>query len=95
MRQLAAMFYRAFPDLRVEVGHLLAEGDLVADHVTVSGTHQEEFMGVAATGKRVTFTGTNINRIADGKIAEHWGNFDNLGMMQQLGAISPPGQPSG
>ena len=94
VRQLAAMFYRAFPDLRVEVGHLVAEGDLVADHVTVSGTHQGEFMGVPATGKRVAFTGTNINRIANGKIAEHWGNSDQLALMQQLGLIPASGQTS-
>jgi predicted ester cyclase len=60
--------------------------------VNVGGTHQGEFMGIDPTGNRVTITGVDILRIADGKIVEHWGKFDDLSMMQQLGVISEPEQ---
>ena len=90
-RRLAAMFHGAFPDLRVEVEQLVAEGDRVADRVVVTGTQQGEFIGIPPTGKRITLTSTNINRLAGGKIAEHWGDPDNLGLLQQLGAIPTPG----
>ena len=49
-------------------------------------------MGVAPTGNRIEVTGTDIMRCEGGKIAEHWGNFDDLGMMQQLGVIPEQGQ---
>src|SRR5919202_5120284 len=90
-RQLAAGFGQAFPDLQVTVEHLIAEGDLVASRVTVTGTHQGTLMGMPATGRRVTFTSTNISRVANGKLVEHWGNSDQLGLLQQLGAIPTPG----
>ena len=51
------------------------------------GTHNGEFFGVPATGKPVKISGINIMRIADGKIAEHWVQYDIMGMMQQIGAI--------
>ena len=90
-RQLAAGFGRAFPDLQVTVEHLVAEGELVAGRVTVTGTHRGPLLGMPATGRRVTFTSTNISRVANGKLVEHWGNSDQLGLMQQLGAIPTPG----
>jgi predicted ester cyclase len=59
---------------------------------TMSGTHQGELMGIAATGKRMTVTGFDLFRIAGGKIVEMWQDADQLGMLQQLGAIPAPGQ---
>ena len=55
--------------------------------MTSTGTHSGDFMGIPATGKRVTFTETHIVRIANGKAVEHWGNQDDMTMMQQLGVI--------
>ncbi len=55
------------------------------------GTHQGELMGVPATGKQVITSGISILRVANGKIAEQWDNFDNLGMLQQLGALPAMG----
>jgi predicted ester cyclase len=60
--------------------------------ITLRGTHQGEFMGIPPTGRQVTFTGIHISRVAGGKIAEEWGQFDALGMMQQLGVIPAPEQ---
>ena len=91
-RRHVAMFKQAFPDLRVEVEHLVAEGDMVADRVVVRGTHQGELMGIPATGKQVVLTSTNINHLAGGQIVEHWGDADNLGLLQQLGVVPAPEQ---
>jgi predicted ester cyclase len=71
---------------------MIAEGDKVVTRFTMRGTHQGEFMGIAPTGRRVEMTGIDIIRFSDGKMVEHWGNTDDLGMMQQLGVIPEPGQ---
>jgi steroid delta-isomerase-like uncharacterized protein len=79
--------HAAFPDVHMDVEDMIAEGDKVVAQVSVSGTHQGEFVGIAPTGNRVTITGIDILRITDGKVVEHWGRFDDLGMMQQLGVM--------
>ena len=82
----------SFPDGHVTTDDLIAEGDRVVERFTFSGTHQAPFMGVPATGKRVTVTGMSVFRIADGKIAEHWGENDAMGLLMQLGVLPGPGQ---
>lgn len=78
----------AFPDLALKTaGPALADGNLEAVHVTLTGTHQGDFAGVPATGKPVEFSGIDIIRVEDGKVAEHWGSTDTLGLMQQIGAV--------
>jgi steroid delta-isomerase-like uncharacterized protein len=95
LKQFLSSIHTAFPDLHVNVEDMVAEGDKVAARLRVRGTHQGEFTGIAPTGNQVTLTGIDIVRIAEGKVVEHWGNFDNLGMMRQLGAIPESGdQPS-
>jgi steroid delta-isomerase-like uncharacterized protein len=89
-KQVFSSFHTAFPDLQVNVEDMIAEGDKVVARLTVRSTHQGEFMGIAPTGNQVTFTGIDIVRIAAGKIVERWGNFDDLGMMQQLGVMEQP-----
>lgn len=84
------MFVTAFPDAQITVDAELGEGNVVTSRWTLSGTHRGEFMGVPATGRQVAVTGIDISRVVDGKIAEHWAQFDGLGAMQQLGAI--PGE---
>ncbi len=83
----------AFPDLRMTVEDQVAEGDKVVTRWSARGTHRGDLQGIAPTGKKVTVTGINIDRIAGGKIAEEWEIFDLMGMMQQLGVIPAPGQP--
>ena len=87
-KQAAADYREAFPDLQVTIEELIAEGDKVAARVRFRGTHQGELEGIAPTGRRVESTGIVISRIEGGKIAEDWANFDDLGLMRQLGAIS-------
>jgi steroid delta-isomerase-like uncharacterized protein len=78
----------AFPDIRVKsIEASLADGNLEACHVILTGTNSGEMAGMPATGKSVEFGTTDIIRVEDGKVAEHWGTTDNLGIMQQLGAI--------
>jgi predicted ester cyclase len=57
---------------------------------TGRGTHSGELMGVPPTGKQVTVTGIDIYRVAGGKLVERWGEFDQMGMMQQLGVVPAP-----
>jgi steroid delta-isomerase-like uncharacterized protein len=91
MKQVLPMFRGAFPDMRLTEEDMIAEGDKVVDHVTVRGTHQGELMGIPPSGNQVEFMETHISRITDGKIVERWGQWDALGMMQQVGAVPAPG----
>ena len=91
VKQLTAMFRRAFPDSYFTVEDMIAEGDKVATRKTFHGTHRGEFMGIPPTGQRVSIGLIDIVRIVDGRVVEHWSMGDNLGMMQQLGVIPQPG----
>ncbi len=76
-RQFATEVHTAFPDTRIEVEDMIAEEDKVTARVTMSGTHQREFQGIAPTGNRVQVRAIDIFRIMNGKIVEHWGHGDN------------------
>ena len=80
----------AFPDGHTTVEDVIAEGDKVAYRWSFRGSHQGELMGIPPTGKEVTITGITVDRISGGKIEEEWNNFDQLGVLRQLGAV--PGQ---
>lgn len=92
IRVYASIFQSAFPDMTMAVEQQIAEGDKVVTRWIAQGTHKSELMGIPATGKQVTVTGTVIYRIAGGMIVESWEEFDQMGMMQQLGVIPVPGQ---
>jgi steroid delta-isomerase-like uncharacterized protein len=80
----------AFPDLKITIDFSVAEGDLVAQHGTATGTMKGEFAGMPPSGKTATWAGIHIQRIKDGKIVEHWAVEDQLGMLQQLGFAPTP-----
>jgi predicted ester cyclase len=88
--QFTASFVEAFPDLRLTVEDIFCGGDMVAARVALRGTHRSEFQGIPPTGKEVAFSSIEIDRMVDGKVAEHWFEMDLLGLMQQLGAIREP-----
>jgi steroid delta-isomerase-like uncharacterized protein len=89
--QMFRAYRAAFPDLRMEAEDVLVDGDKVVARVRATGTHQGEFMGMPATGNSVDVQLIDIMRFGeDGLAHEHWGVFDALGMMQQLGAIEAP-----
>jgi len=87
-KQFVAMFRTAFSDLRFTIEDMISEGDKVATRWTGSGTHKGELMGIPPTGIQVTWTGISIGRTADDKAVEAWINWDNLGLLQQLGVVS-------
>jgi steroid delta-isomerase-like uncharacterized protein len=91
VKQFFQMYRAAFPDLRMEAQDVIASGDKVVVRVRATGTHQGEFMGMPATGKSFDVELIDIVRFGDDGLAhEHWGIFDALKMMQQLGAIPEP-----
>ena len=83
-KQLFAMLRGAFPDLHVTIEDQIAEGDKVAVRTTFAGTQRGDFMGIPPTGRRVRYAVVDFFRIADGRVAEHWGLSDMAGLMQQL-----------
>ncbi len=85
---VVSMYRTAFPDLRVPIEDLIAEGDRVVTRWTARGTHQGELMGIAPTGNQATVTGIIVDRISGGKIEEEWVDYDTLHLMQQIGAAS-------
>jgi len=88
------MYIAAFPDLRMDAEDVLTSGDKVVARSRATGTHQGEFMGIPATGKAVDVQLIDIIRFGDDGLAyEHWGVFDTMTMMQQLGAV-PEGPPA-
>jgi len=93
-KQIVTILRSAFPDLSWEYEAPIAESDKVAVRVIMHGTHQGEFFGFPPTGKHVTVSGIHILRIANGKLVEHWGDNDDLGLLQQLGVVPVPGQAS-
>jgi steroid delta-isomerase-like uncharacterized protein len=93
VKQFFTMYIAAFPDLHMERQDVVASGDKVVARVKCTGTNTGDFMGMPATGKSVEVEAIDIIRFSDDGLAhEHWGLFDALGMMQQLGAIpeAPP-----
>jgi steroid delta-isomerase-like uncharacterized protein len=83
---LAAM-KQSFPDARFTIKDMVGEGDKLADRYTITGTYQRPFLGIPATGRKIQLTGITIVRISGGKIADRWAVTDQLGLLQQLGAL--------
>jgi steroid delta-isomerase-like uncharacterized protein len=83
-------FRGAFPDVRVQMDEMIAEGDRVAYRFTATGTHRGGDLGFAATGRPVRFLGMGSVRIAHGRIVEGWNVLDQLGMLTQLGVVAAP-----
>jgi predicted ester cyclase len=90
IKLLAKTLRSAFPDLKITIDFSVAEGDLVVQHGTATGTMKGEFAGMPPSGKTATWAGIHIGRIKDGKIVEHWAVEDQLSMLQQLGFMPTP-----
>jgi steroid delta-isomerase-like uncharacterized protein len=89
-KQFLVALRRAFPDFQIKIEDQIAEGDKVVTLWTARATHQAEFMGIPPTGRRVVMSGIDIDRLVNGKLVECWTKSDDLGLLQQLGAISAP-----
>lgn len=93
-KRLTSLVKSIAPDQHWEIEDMIAEGDKVVVRCTWSGTQQGPYLLASATGKPFAVRHIHIFRLADGKVAEHWAVRDDLGMLQQLGAIPIPGQAS-
>lgn len=89
LRQGIMNLHHAFPDLHYMVEDLLEDNDRVVIRYKGKGTHCGAFRGIPPTGKNMTYTGILICRFKNGRLVEHWAVSDVLGMLQQLGVISP------
>ena len=78
---------RTYPDLTLTIEQQIAEGEYVATCITARGTHQGEWLGIKPTGKLVTYTGVNIDRVVNGRIAEHGGAANLLAPLLEIGGV--------
>jgi predicted ester cyclase len=85
LKAAVTLFRSAFPDLQYSIDDDMAEGDLVMTRFSARGTHLGPFLGAAPTGKEISYTGIDVNRVAGGRIVESWVQYDALGLLQQLG----------
>jgi predicted ester cyclase len=86
-RQKVAGFKAIFPDLEEDLQDIIARGDTVATRWVVTGSQQQEFMGIRASGQPIRVEGMNSYRLKDGRVTDMWTQFDGVALMQQLGAI--------
>jgi predicted ester cyclase len=86
-RQVVGQFRSAFPDLRITLHDVIAEGDKVCTRGRFTGTHDGDFMGIGATGKEVDVKYIDLWRLEEGEAVENWVQLDMLGLLQQLGVV--------
>jgi steroid delta-isomerase-like uncharacterized protein len=91
-KKRVALYRNAFPDIRLTIEDLTAEGETVVARWSCHGTHKGEFNGIAPTGKQIHMTGISIARFTNGKMTEGFVNWDALGLMQQLGVVPELGK---
>jgi len=74
-----------FPDFTLRMHEVIAEDEWVAVRVTGEGTHLGEWLGIEPSGRRIQLRGLNLDRVVNGRIVEHWGEADTVGMLLQMG----------
>ncbi|QUD90284.1 ester cyclase [Phenylobacterium montanum] len=90
-KRVLGVFIEAFPDLHLSIKFMISDGERLAVYLKTSGTHLGPFMGAPATGKRFEASGVDIFAFnAEGLVSQHWGAFDTLGVMLQLGLFPGP-----
>ena len=94
-RQTIELYRSAFPDLTFTIDEIFSDGDMVCTRWSSTATHDGELMGIAATGNQTTVTGISIDKVVDGKVAESWVQWDNMGLLQQIGAFEAAGAAAG
>lgn len=87
-KQFVSLFLSAFPDIHFTIEDEISEAEKVVIRWTVTGTHAGDLPDLPATQKKISLSGISIARFIEGKGVESWNNWDGLGMMQQLGAVS-------
>ncbi len=92
LKSSAMALKAAFPDLYYSIDDSLESGDRIVHRLTARGTMKGSFMGIPATNKQATWTEIHIGRVVNGRLTEHWGLVDQLGMLVQLGIVPAPGR---
>ncbi len=92
-KKRATLYRTAFPDLRLTIEDIIAEGETVMARWSCRGTHKGDLSGIAPTGKQFTISGVSIARFAGNKMVEGWINWDALGLMRQLGVVPETAKP--
>lgn len=82
----------AFPDIRIDVEDTVAEGEMVCVRLVLQGTHTGNGLGVPPTGRKVRVTGLVMARMLEGQMVEAWNNWDQLGLLRQIGAMPGVGR---
>lgn len=88
-KQIIQVYRAAFPDLTFTIEECFSDRDLVCTRWSTVATHEGDLMGISATGRSITGSGMTIDKIKDGKVVESWNQWDNAGLMQQLGVGEP------
>jgi len=91
-KKRVTLYRTAFPELRLTVEAVIAEGESVVARWSCRGAHRGDLSGIAPTGKQFVISGVTVVRFTDGKIVEGWINWDALGLMQQLGVVPELGK---
>jgi steroid delta-isomerase-like uncharacterized protein len=94
VRQLVGEWRIGVPDMELEIHSQHAEGSRCTTRFTGRGTHLGPWLGLPASGKEITLSGIAITRVVDGVVVSDWGEFDIMGLLQQLGIIERPGTPA-
>ena len=89
--EFLGVFVEGFPDLHLEVLDSSADDGMVAQRILFTGTHTGPFRGLPPTRRKVRFSGLEINRMVDGRVAEHWFQLDSVTLFEQLGLHVVPG----
>ena len=90
LKQLIAIFRTAFPDLHCTIEDEISQGDKVAAHWMMRGTHKGQFLGNLPTNKPIAVQGLVYARIESEQVLESWIMVDQMGILQQLGLVPPP-----
>jgi steroid delta-isomerase-like uncharacterized protein len=87
-KQKVAYMCSLFPDLKEDLQDIIASGDTVATRWVLTGSLQQEYMGIPPSGQRIRIEGMNFYRLKEGRVTDVWTQFDGVGMMQQLGSTA-------
>jgi len=86
-KQFVSHYLNAFPDLHFTIEDEIADERTIVSRWTATGTHHGDLPGIPRTGRKFSVTGMTIARVRNGKFVESWGNWDTLGLLQQLGVL--------
>lgn len=89
MKQHLVDVKKTYPDYTMKILKQYADGDYVISEFIMEGTHEGEWIGIKPTHKRLSFTGVDIDKVVDGKIAEHGGAVNTFDTLYEENLIKP------